>query len=144
MLPASLDGFLKSTQDPEGPAQNSTNMKLPLSQAPKNGRMDRVFVSFGGETPRGYDGMEIGNVSRPVTFVKKLQFVDANKYKALKKTYHENLVNLTDISVTQDAVYLTYERTGLSLREIKNHGRFLCDRISVATICREVLNSPGL
>ncbi|KAH8696357.1 kinase-like domain-containing protein [Talaromyces proteolyticus] len=85
--------------------------------------------------------MEMGNASHPVMFVKKLNLVDIKeRYKALKKTYHENLVNLIDISLGRDAVYLVYERTGLSLKEIKAHGRVLFDEISVATICREMIH----
>jgi serine/threonine protein kinase len=60
------------------------------------------------------------------------------RHEALQKTYHQNLVNLTGISITDDAAYLIYERTGLSLTEIKKYGRLKFDRVAVATICREV------
>jgi serine/threonine protein kinase len=102
-------------------------------------RMDRIFIKFENVRPRGYDGMEVGNGFDPVTFVKKVNLATVNRrYEALKKTYHQNLVNLTGISITDDAAYLVYERTGLSLTEIKKYGRITFDRVAVATICREV------
>lgn len=103
-------------------------------------RMDRIFIKFENVRPRGYDGMEVGNGYNPVTFVKKVNLSAVNgRQEALKKTSHQNLVNLTGISITDDAAYLIYERTGLSLTEIKKYGRLTFDRVAVATICREVV-----
>jgi hypothetical protein len=36
-------------------------------------------------------------------------------YDCVRRTSHPNLVNLTDMSVPEDGVYLSYEATGASL-----------------------------
>jgi hypothetical protein len=64
VLPADLCAFGKDVQvvDPKAPTQTSTVLTIaeqPLSQLPESSRMERSFVSFGDEKPRGYDGMEM-------------------------------------------------------------------------------------
>jgi hypothetical protein len=83
--------------------------------------------------------MEIGNVFHSAAFIKRLRIPEVDEgYQALQRTSHQNLVNIMDISISHDAINLTYERTGLSLTEIKEHGPVMFDTVTVATICREV------
>lgn len=74
-------------------------------------------------------------------FIKKVKLSNINNYKVFKKTYYKNLINLIDISITLETIYLIYKYTGLSLREIKDHDCFLYNRISIITIYKEILKS---
>lgn len=113
--------------------QLTTPERLPSS------RLDRVFVNFGKKSPRGFYGIEMGSISRPVAFVKRVVVPDIDmRQETLQKTCHPNLVNLTDIFINQQTVYFTYEKSGLSLRELQDMDDVTFDRIAVATICKEV------
>ncbi|EED12767.1 hypothetical protein TSTA_052880 [Talaromyces stipitatus ATCC 10500] len=77
-------------------------------------RLDRVIVNFGKNSPRGFYGIELGYISRPVAFVKRVVVPDIDmRRNALRKTCHPNLVNLTDVFINQETVYFTYEKSGL-------------------------------
>jgi hypothetical protein len=104
-----------------------------------------VFVNFGKKSPRGFYGIEMGCVSRPVAFVKRVVVPDIHtRRKELHKTCHPNLVNLTDVFINQETVYFTYEKSGLSLKELQDMDDVTFDRIAVATICKEVGPLPRL
>ncbi|KAH8695673.1 kinase-like domain-containing protein [Talaromyces proteolyticus] len=93
------------------------------------------------EKPYGYDAIVLGHGSNKLTFVKKVSCENVNrKHKHLQKTSHQNLVNLMDICATEEAVYFTYERPGISLKDLNKYSRLVFDRITVATICREILH----
>ncbi|EED20937.1 conserved hypothetical protein [Talaromyces stipitatus ATCC 10500] len=82
----------------------------------------------------------MGCISRPIAFVKRVVVPDIDRRrKVLHKTCHPNLVNLTDVFINQETVYFTYEKSGLSLRELQDMDDVTFDRIAVATICKEVL-----
>jgi hypothetical protein len=127
------DRITKVTMDVEANRQARLDrlQKCPFPQ------MDSIFVEFPGSYAHGYSGMQIGHVTSPPTFVKKLAVNDAPpKYDCVRRTSHPNLVNLTDISVAEDGVYLSYEGTGASLAELRP---FISgDPIAVATICKKV------
>lgn len=100
-------------------------------------QMDSIFVQFPDPSAHGYSGMQIGHVASPPTFVKELVVDDAaGMYDGVRRTNHPNLVNLTDMSVTEDGVYLSYEGTGASLAELRPF--INGDPIAVATICKKV------
>jgi hypothetical protein len=51
--------------------------------------MDRIFVSFGNDAPRGYDGIEIGNIFHSAAFIKRLRITEVDeRYQALQRTSH--------------------------------------------------------
>jgi len=108
----------------------------PLQKCPFP-QMDSIFVKFPDLYEHGYSGMQIGHVTSPPTFVKELVVDDAHlKYNGVRRTSHLNLVNLMDMLVTEDGVYLSYEGTGDSLVELRS---FISgDPIAVATICKKV------
>jgi hypothetical protein len=100
-------------------------------------QMDSIFVELRDPYAHGYAGLQIGHVTSPPTFVKKMAVDDApRKDDCVRRTSHPNLVNLTDISVAEDGVYLSYEGTGASLAEL--HQFISGDPIAVATVCKKV------
>lgn len=99
-------------------------------------RQDSVFVSFSSGVTQECCGMEIGNISRKPTFVKEEVLVPNNEYNAVQMTSHRNIVNLKGVSVIGNRLRLSYERTGLTLKQFQEFTQF--DRNAVATICREV------
>lgn len=120
-------------------------VELPTPEGLPSSRLDRVFVNFGKKSPRGFYGIEMGCISRPVAFVKRVVVPDIDRRrKVLHKTCHPNLVNLTDVFINQETVYFTYEKSGLSLRELQDMEDVTFDRIAVATVCKEVGPLPYL
>jgi hypothetical protein len=82
--------------------------------------------------------MEVGDVPGRPTFLQKLDLdtVDERSNPVLR-TNHPNLLNLLDISVCGDELFLHYERPGIALEKLQKST--MLDRVAVATICKKVL-----
>lgn len=109
------------------------------SKKPPYSRIDTILTSFSPENySEGFYGMEIGNVSCRPTYLQKLDLdaVDGRSNPVLR-TNHPNLLNLVDISICGDKLFLHYERPGISLAKLQESK--MLDRIAVATICKKVL-----
>ncbi|CRG92690.1 hypothetical protein PISL3812_09755 [Talaromyces islandicus] len=100
-------------------------------------QQDSILVKFSSVTQECC-GMEIGNISRRPTFVKEEVLVPSTEYKAVQTTNHRNIVNLKGVSVIENRLCLSYEQTGLTLKQFQEFTQF--DRNAVATICREIIH----
>ncbi|KAE8553637.1 hypothetical protein TMatcc_006914 [Talaromyces marneffei ATCC 18224] len=110
------------------------------SKKPPYSRIDTIFISFFPEKyGEGFCGMEIGDVSCRPTFLQKMDLhaVDERSNPVLR-TNHPNLLNLLDISVCGDKLFLHYERPGISLAKLQTSK--MLDRIAAATICKKLLH----
>jgi hypothetical protein len=124
--------------------EDQTNADMEAREPPfscaervQTSRMDSIFVVFPRTYGDGYSGMKIGDLSCRLTLVKKMAIGGTFEKKDLvRRTSHPNLVNLTDVSVNEDGIYFSYERTGASFTELLPLVRG--DEIAAASICKKV------
>lgn len=109
------------------------------SKKPPYTRIDTILTNFFPEEyGEGFYGMEVGDVSCRPTFLQKMDLdaVDESCNPVLR-TNHPNLLNLLDISVRGDKLFLHYERPGICLGKLEKST--MLDRVAVATICKKVI-----
>lgn len=106
-------------------AIDNKKMVLPLADDFTKSRyslIESVYVDFSDIFGQGYCGMEmdLSHLSRRSTFVKKLDLDEVNEdSNSLQLTSYPNLLNLMDVSVSKNEIYLNYERLGLSLSKLQ-------------------------
>ncbi|KAL2848954.1 hypothetical protein BJX68DRAFT_267307 [Aspergillus pseudodeflectus] len=105
------------------------------------------FVKYGNpfsETNRGFlylkssgfDALEVcGTALRMVKHFKV--YPDAIQVKSLRTTEHENLVNLKEVFLAEDAIFFIYDDWGIPLDRICSV--FHIGEVEVATVCKGVL-----
>lgn len=139
-LPSSPARDFKHTNDNETVHERrSIQSLIDSSKEPPYARIDTILTNFFPEEyGEGFYGMEVGDVPCRPTFLQKMDLdaVDKNSNPVLR-TNHPNLLNLLDISVCGDKLFLHYERPGISLGKL--HKSTMLDRVAVATICKKVL-----
>lgn len=82
--------------------------------------------------------MEIDDISCWLTFLQKID-LDAvdERSNPILRTNHPNLLNLLDILVSSDKLFLHYRRPGISLGKLQKSKTL--DWIVVVIICKKVL-----
>lgn len=106
---------------------------------PRYSLIESIYVDSSDAPGEGYCGMEmdLSHFSRRSTFVKKLDLEDVNADSGfVQLTSHPNLLNLMDVSISKNEIYINYERPGISLSKLQQYD--IIDRITVATICKKV------
>lgn len=120
--------------------RKSIQSLIDSSKKPPYTRIDTILTNFiPEEYGEGFYGMEVGDVPCRPAFLQKMDLdaVDKNSNPVLR-TNHPNLLNLLDISVCGDKLFLLhYEWPGISLGKL--HKSIMLDRVAVATICKKVL-----
>jgi hypothetical protein len=139
-LPSTLPSNLTRDFDNEVVHERrSIQSLIDRSKKPPYARIDTILTNFFPEEyGEGFYGMEIGDVPCRPSFLQKMDLdaVDERSNPVLR-TNHPNLLNLLDISVCGDKLFLHYERPGISLGKL--HKSTMLDRVAVATICKKVL-----
>jgi hypothetical protein len=122
--------------------RRSIQSLIDSSKKPPYARIDTILTNFlPEEYGEGFYGMEVGDVPCRPAFLQKMDLdaVDERSNPVLR-TNHPNLLNLLDISVCGDELFLHYERPGISLGKLQKSTTL--DRVAVATICKKVSQIP--
>jgi hypothetical protein len=101
--------------------RRSIQSLIDSSKQPPYARIDTILTNFFPEEyGEGFYGMEVGDVPCRPSFLQKMDLdaVDERSNPVLR-TSHPNLLNLLDISVCGDKLFLHYERPGISLGKLQ-------------------------
>ncbi|KAH2132510.1 hypothetical protein KXV68_000508, partial [Aspergillus fumigatus] len=85
-----------------------------------------------------FDAVEIHGTSQ-IRIVKQIKIERSKaQVEALRTTSHENLVNLQEVFLEDNMIFLIYEEWGIPLENI--YSVFHLGEVEIATICKGVLH----